>query len=223
MRSFHTLAPAVVALLSAPALAVINPYTEQFSGPAANWSSSSTFTPLSYPLSGGPDGSAYGSSGFGFAANSIGDFPILFRAQNSFGSSGGAFSGDWLGAGVTSLTFSVRDNAPAPVTFFARFSSGGPGVVSLQSVAVQPNTWTTFTVQIDPLAPFIYEGSPALFTSTFTNMDRLQIGVVVDAGLAGQPGPYTFDIDNVGIVPSPATGAVLVGALGLAGLRRRRG
>ena len=212
---------AIVLASCAPALAVINPYTETFSSAAANWSSASTFTPLNYPPSGGPDGSAYGSAAFGFAGNVNGDFPIMFRGQSNFGSSGGAFNGDWLGAGVTSFSFSVRDNVPFPVQFFARFSNGGPGVVALETTLVQPNAWTTFTVPIDPSTPFIYEGAPTLFGQTFGAMARVQIGVVVDANLAGQAGPYTFDIDNVGIAPSPASGALLLGGLGLLGRRRR--
>jgi hypothetical protein len=211
---------AIVLAAAAPALAVLNPYTETFSSPAASWSSSAVFTPLNYPSSGGPDGSGYGSAPFGFAGNVNGDFPIMFRAQGSFGSSAGAFVGDWLGAGVTTFSFSVRDSVPFPVQYFARFSSGGPGVVALESTPVAPNTWTTFSIGINPSTPFIYEGAPTLFGQTFGAMDRLQIGVVVDANLAGQAGPFTFDVDNVAIAPAPASGAVLL--LGLAGRRRRR-
>lgn len=217
-----TLTTAAVLATAAPALAVTNPFTETFAGPGALWSSAAAFTALNYPPSGGPDGSAYGSAPFGFANNANGDFPIMFRGQSNFGSSGNAFVGDWLGAGVTSFSFSVRDTVPFPVQYFARFSNGGPGVVSLQTALVQPNTWTTFTVPIDPAAGFIYEGAPTLYSATFGAMARVQIGVVVDANLAGQAGPYTFDIDNVSIAPAPGAAAVLLGAIGVSAGRRRR-
>ncbi len=223
MRSNTVIVPVLlIGLLAAPALAVTNPFTETFSSAAANWSSSSVFTALNYPPSGGPDGSAYGSAQFSFANNANGDFPIMFRGQSNFASSGNAFVGDWLGSGVTSFSFSVRDSVPFPVSYFARFSNGGPGVVFLEPALVQPNTWSTFTIPIDPSTAFIYEGAPTLYGATFGAMARVQLGVVVDANLAGQAGPFTFDVDNVGIAPAPGSGVLVLGALGLAAVRRRR-
>jgi MYXO-CTERM domain-containing protein len=210
-------------VFASASLAVVNPFTETFTGPASNWSSSSVFTPLNYVPTGGPDGSAYGSGSFGFAANAVGDFPIMFRGQSNFASSGNAFVGDWLAAGVTTFSFSLRHNAPTNVDFFARFSNGGPGVVSLQPVLVPANTWTTFNVTIDPSNPtFIYEGGPSLYGATFTSVARVQFGIVVDAALAGQAGPYTFDVDNVSITPAPGAAALFLSAAGLVGARRRR-
>lgn len=228
MRSVVSMSFVAAALASATSVfAVTNPFTETFSSSAANWATASTgpgSAPLTYNVSGGPDGSGYGSGTFGFAANGLGDTPILFRAQNTFGSSSGNLAGNWLTSGVTSFSFSVRDNVPGNVTFFARFVANGAftGVVYQVPAAIPANTWTTFTIPINSGTSFIYEGSPALFNSTFSNVNAIQIGVISDASIAGQAGPFTFDIDNVSIVPAPAAGSALLGAAGLFTARRRR-
>ena len=45
----------IVLASTAPALAVVNPYTETFDSSASNWSSSSVLTSLNYFPSGGPE------------------------------------------------------------------------------------------------------------------------------------------------------------------------
>lgn len=196
------------------------PFTETFSSPNAAWSSAATFTPLDYPASGGPDGSGYGSAAFSFANSQNGEQPLLFRGQSNFNSSGNAFVGNWITDGVTEFSFSVRHDGPAPVSFFARFApAAGPGAVALAMPALAPNTWGNYTVAIDPGAFFIYEGTT--FNSTFSNVARVQVGVLVDANLAGFTAPVTFCIDNVRIVPTPGA-AGLLGLGAIAGLRRRR-
>lgn len=221
MLTARTFAALVGAAVAAPAFALTAPYTETFSSPAANWSSAATFTPLTYFPAGGPDASGYASRSVSFATNPAGDIPLIFRGQSNFGSSGGNFWGDWTNGAVTTFSFSVRHDAPTPVSFFARFTPGATGAVALVSPPVQPNTWATFTVAIDPSTPFIYEGPGVTFATTFSNVNRVQVGVMVDAAIAGQAGPYTFDIDNVSIVPAPGAGAALAG-LGLVAMRRRR-
>lgn len=204
--------------LAGSAMAVINPFTETFSSSAANWSSSSSFTPLTYVGSGGPDGSAYASVDFSFVNNLPGDQPLVFRGQSNFGSSGNAFVGNWLAAGVTEFSFSVRQHATAPVSFFARFApAAGPGAVALFSAAATPGEWTTYTVSINPATPFIYEGTN--FNAAFSNVARVQIGVLVDNVTAGQT--VTMDIDNVGIIPAPGAALLPLAGLLAAGRRRR--
>lgn len=231
MSTFTVLGAICGAAIGASAFGAINPFTETFSSSSANWAVAAGgpgAAPLTYVGSGGPDGSGYGSGSFGFASTLAGQFPILFRARDSFGSSGGAFSGNWFGAGVAEFSFSVRHDNPAPVTFFARFLANGAftGVVYQTPTAVSTNTWATFSFALDmSTTPFIFETAPpmtaALYNSTFSNVDQVQIGVIGDAAIVGQTGPFTFDIDNVGIVPAPGA-AALLGLAGLVGGRRRR-
>ncbi len=213
-------AAGVLTAIAGTSFATVVPFTETFSSPAANWSSAGTFTALTYPASGGPDGSGYGSAEFNFANAQNGEQPLLFRGQSNFNSSGNAFVGNWIADGVTSFSFSVRHNGPASVSFFARFApAAGPGAVALAMPALAPNTWITYTVPIDPGAFFIFEGTT--FNSTFSDVARVQVGVLVDANLAGHADPVTFDIDNVRIVPAPGA-ASLLGLGVIAGVRRRR-
>jgi hypothetical protein len=209
---------AVVACGAGLASAIIVPYTETFDSAASNWSKSSTFSPLTYSATGGPDGSAFGSMTTAFASNNPGDIPILFRGQSNFGSSGNAFVGNWITSGVTAFSFSVRHNGASPFTFFARFApSAGPGVVALES-SIPANEWHTFVVPISPSTPFIYEGTNF---NIFASIARVQVGVMLDENQAGNQANVAFDIDNVSIIPAPAGGAVLAGA-GLLAMRRRR-
>ena len=204
--------------MAGSAMAVTNPFTETFSSSAANWSSSSSFTPLNYIASGGPDGSGYASVDFSFVNNLPGDQPLVFRGQSNFGSSGNAFVGNWLAAGVTGYSFSVRQHATGPISFFARFApAAGPGAVALFDVAAVAGEWTTYTLAISPATPFIYEGTN--FNATFSNIARVQVGVLVDNVTAGQV--VTLDIDNVSIVPAPGVALLPLAGLLAAGRRRR--
>jgi hypothetical protein len=217
MRTPVIIAASVMAAAGS-SLAATVPFTETFSSPAANWSSASAFTPLNYLPAGGPDGSGYGSAAFTFASTAVGTQPLLFRGQSNFNSSGNAFVGNWITDGVTAFSFSVRHNATVPIDFFARFApAAGPGAVALAMPSAQPNAWTTYSLAIDPSTPFIYEGTT--FASTFSSVARVQVGLTVPAGIVDQN--ITFDIDNVRIIPAPAT-AGLLGLGTLAGLSRRR-
>ncbi|MGH7242896.1 MAG: hypothetical protein ACREJD_05705 [Phycisphaerales bacterium] len=207
-------------------LALVVPFTEKFESPASNWSIGTAFTAPNYIPTGGPDGSGYASRSITFANNNIGDFPILFRGQSNFNSSGNAFVGNWISGGVTQLKFSVRHNMDVGVSFFARIApdpatSPNPGgAIALLATPVAANEWTTFTVDISPLSPFILEGTT--YENVFSAVARLQIGVSIDAATAGKVGPYTFDIDNVEIVPASGTLSVAGAGLLLAARRRRR-
>ena len=97
--------------------------------------------------SGGPDGSSYISTDFSFEFFPDGSgmgggqpAPVLFRAQDEFGSSGGAFEGDWLASNVDQLTFSFRHNLPTPANVFARLSGPGnfPGALFVEFIPALP-------------------------------------------------------------------------------------
>lgn len=205
---------------AASASAVVVPFVETFESSGAAWSSAAAFTPLAYSPAGGPDGSGFGSMSTPFTAFTPFAQPLLFRGQSNFGSSGGAFVGDWIAANVTTFTLSVRHNAPEPLDFFARFAPpAGPGVVGLTAPQVQPNTWTTLSVSINPLNPsLIYEGTTF---AAFSNIARTQVGILVPASLAGNTSTFTFDLDNVQITPAPGS-AMLLALGGLVAGRRRR-
>ncbi len=209
-------------VLSAPVSAVIAPFTETFSSPGAAWSTSgAALAALNYQPTGGPDGSGYGSANVSFATSPADSPRVIFRAVRNFNSSGGAFSGNWIAGGVTEVSFAVRNNSSVPVDFLARwvFGSSPVGAAAFVAPQAQPGVWTTYTVPVTA-STFTYEGAFG-FNTVFSDVSQFQIGVNVPAALAGQAGPFVFDIDNVRIVPAPAASGLL-GLIGLAGLRRRR-
>lgn len=207
--------------LSASAQAVVNPFTETFDSTASNWSvAAAPLTPPTYLATGGPDGSAFARTVVALDMATNGQQPLVFRGQSNFNSSANAFVGDWINKGVATLNVSLRHDGPGPVAFFARFApAAGPGVVAVLSPSVQPNQWTTLSVAINPATMFIYEGTTF---SAFTDISRVQFGFLVDASLAGRATPLQVDIDNVGIVPAPGTGATCIGACLIVCYRRRR-
>lgn len=181
-----------------PTYGLVVPFTEDFTSDSADWRDAAS-TPLTWVSSGGPDGGAYATTTFSLAASSDGDTPVLFRAQDKFGSSGGAFEGDWISGGVLQFRAFVRHNAPFPLTFFTRFSGPAnfPGAVGVHFVPVFGETWTEIVFDINPSSPqFIsFEGSD--FNTVFSNIGHLQIGVSVGDGQGGFPVPIQFDIDKV--------------------------
>ena len=209
-----------VATLASASFAITVPFTEQFSSAGANWSSGAVFAPLSYPSSGGPDGSAYGSQSFSFANQAAFNQPILFRGQSNFNSSGNAFVGDWIASGVTTVSFAVRHNAPAPIDYFVRFAPAfGAGVVGLFSASVQPGEWTTLSFSVYASNPqIVYEGTTF---ATFSSIARTQVGILVPQSLAGNQSSFSFDIDNFSVVPAPSALALLASSACVFARRRR--
>lgn len=216
MLSFFTAA----ALATSAAQAVVVPFTEDFDTDSASWFNAAVTGPVDWAGAGGPDGGAYATTSANFQFNGAGDNPPLFRGEDSFNSSGDSFVGDWITDGVTEFSFSVRHNAPSPLTFFARFApSGAPGANAVEFVPVLPNVWTTITVAIDPLTPFFYEGTT--FASSFGNVGRVQIGLFGVGALAGVDQDFAFDLDKVTIAPAPSAAGLLTIA-GIVFSRRRR-
>ncbi len=216
-------AAGAVVLVTCVAQGAVVPFTEGFGADAAGWRISAGGTPAAWSASGGPDGSAHVSNpSFSFGASAPGDTPILFRGQDNFASSGGAFAGDYVTESVMSFSFFVRHDAPEMLNFFVRFAKPAnfPAAVALDFAPVLPNVWTQITIPIAPANPqFItFEGSD--FASIFAGIGKVQIGVSVPGALAGQSVTARFDLDRVSIIPAP--GAVALAGAGLLALRRRR-
>jgi len=199
------------------------PFTEDFATDNSGWRDAFTGVPT-WNASGGPDGSSFISTTFNFANSAAGDTPVLFRGQDEFGSSGGAFEGDWITGNVQEFSVFVRHGASAPVNFFTRFASAFnfPGAVAVDFTPVSPGVWTEISFAIDPANPaFVtFEGSD--FNTVFSSIGHVQVGVSVPSGLAGVDSEFSFSIDQPSIVPGPGALAMVgVGGLGALGRRRR--
>ncbi|MGB0715485.1 MAG: IPTL-CTERM sorting domain-containing protein [Phycisphaerae bacterium] len=199
------------------------PFVEDFDANASQWFNGAGNAPASWLANGGPDGSAYISEPINLAAAAVDDTPIAVRGQVGFGSSGGAFAGNYIAEGVTEFRTFVRHDAPFPLTFYARFAGPGnfPGAIAVNFVPVFPNQWTEVVIPIDPNNPqFIsFEGTD--FGAVFNNVGNIQIGVSVAEGQAGFPFDITVDVDQPQIlgvqsVPTVSTWGLVVLALMLA-------
>jgi hypothetical protein len=206
-----------LALGGAAAANPVLPANEDFNAGAANWFDAAGATTLDAVASGSFDG-----SGFVTATTTVPDpvppfGSILFRAQDEYGSSGGVFEGDWSAAGVDAVSFWVRHDAAAPLTFFARMAGplNFPGASSIGFVPVLPNVWTQVTLDVAESSPSLFlEGDT--YANVFSNIGHLQIGVQPTDALIGT----TFNVDLDQVVVTPAPGALAV--LALLGCRRRR-
>jgi len=197
---------------------LVIPFTEDFDSDAANWYNGDGTAEVDWIASGGPDGGAYVTASV-TVPDPAPPFGItMFRGQDEFGSSGGAFEGDWIAAGVTQLSFFVRHDASAPLGFQARIAtpSNFPGAAGLDFVPVEPGVWTEVTIDVT-------EGSPQLFLEstyegTFSNVGHLQLGISPTDAFIGET--IHVDIDKVTIMPAPGAMSLLL--IGAVGLRRRR-
>lgn len=213
------------AVFGSAARAAIVPFTEDFATDAAGWRDSAGTASLSWQSAGGPDGGSFVSGVFNFANSATDDTVVQFRGQDEFGSSGGAFVGNWIADGVSEFTAYVRHDAGVPLNFFVRFSGPAnfPGGTAVSFAPVPTGTWAPITIPIDASNPQFVSFEGTDFDTVFGNVGHVQIGVSVPEGLAGVDAPVSFDLDKVAIVPEPAVLTLLcVGAtVGL--LRRRQG
>lgn len=207
---------ALIALTGDAVFAVTLPFEEEFAMDAADWKNSSS-ADLTYVATGGSDGGGFVSTTFAFASTGS-NTPVLFRGQDGFDSSGDAFVGDWITENVTTLRAFVRHNAPQSLNFFSRFASplSFPGAVAVDFSPVPPGVWTQIELQTTSSSPqFVsFEGSD--FATVFSDIGNVQIGASRPDSLETDVTIYTFDLDQVTIVPEPSSwflGLIAVAAI----------
>lgn len=215
--------------LSFGASGSVLPFVETFNSGNANWLDAG-FGPAAFTASGALDGSGFISSELSFAGSTADNATrtVVGLRGNSDNSpltpnaSNDAFRGNWITGQIVRVSVDVRHNAAAASEVFLRVATPNnfPGAITISSVAVAANEWTTVSFAINP-ALFIYEGPPTLFPTIFGNVGSLQVGLRAPDALLGDASAVRLDIDNVRIVPAPS----IVGAFAAAGLvagRRRR-
>lgn len=208
------------------AQAIQVPAFEGFGADDASWRGTTTATNLNWVSAGGQDDSPYVSTDLVFTSSQ----PVLFRAHEDLGSSGGVFVGNWLQAGATKVKALMRHNASEPVTLLVRLAPtlNSPGVQVTTSAPIPASSeWVPVEFDLHYSNPLLSVGAaPPLepkYISTMSTMANLQFGALRPAGLVGNPTAFTFDLDSVSVVPEPtAVGLLALGlASCLAGLRVR--
>jgi hypothetical protein len=208
--------------MAAPGRAVTLPVTEDFDLTTANWKNVAS-ADLTHGPSGGVGDSGYVATSLAFTNAPTGS-SVLFRGHDVFNSSGDAFVGNWLAAGIEQLSAYVRHNAPQPVDYFARVATPAnfPGVIFSALTAVQPNTWTRLDFQVSPTSPLTtVEGAPSSYNAALSNIGNVQVAVRVPEALATDQTAYAFDLDSISIaVPEPAGAVLMILAAAMCSLRR---
>lgn len=221
--SFASVVAASQLVASSSASAAITDFSETFAAGAQNWRNSNGASVLAWSATGGPDDGAYVRSVFNLSSTTVGGFPpTVIRAQSSYGSSSGAYVGDWIAAGVTGVNFMFRHDLSEAVSVTGRFATpvNTPGASTVSSIVVNPNTWTLISFDLRQGSPDIVSLGGGTYAQIFSNIGNMQIGFTVPAALAGQNVNGSFDLTNFNIVPAPGAVALLAVA-GLAARRRR--
>jgi hypothetical protein len=201
------------------------PFIENFEVNSSGWVNSTSSAPT-WSASGGVN-----NSGYIFASGTIdtsGFGPIIFRGNSTASASGGAFVGNWLGAGVTEFRAQVWHNAPVALNFYARFDKGSGSAASSSAILVAPSTWTLLNIPIvnsmgttGQVFQSYGAAGPTGFSAIFSDIKNVQValGATQDPSTHGQT--YTVGLDSVSIVPEPGTGMLLTLGLGFAVSCRR--
>lgn len=207
--------------------AVQVPFVEDFSAGTENWVNTSQAA-LTHFDSDGPDGGSYVSTDVPFSdAPPDRDAIVLFRGEEDFLASDGAFLDDWIADGAGLLTAYVRHQAPEPLEFFARIATefNFPGATIQDRHLVEPDVWTPIRFPVSPdYARLTLEG-PFDFAAVFEDVGNVQFGVSIPESQEGNTSPYTYDLALVGVqIPEPSSVAIASGLIFCcAGMVRRRG
>ena len=223
MRFVRWLGLGAACAIAAVASGDIVGFTENFDSGAASWRNSNGSADLAWSATGGPSGSSYVTSTFNLSSTTAGGFPpIVIRAQQAYGSSGGGYVGNWLAAGVTGITFQFRHDLAEAINVTGRFASAAnfPGAAVVAFTPVMPNTWTSISIDLTASSPNFVSFEGSTYEAVFSNIANMQFGFTVPTSMVGQDIDGHFDLAGFAIVPAP--GALSALCLGVLGMRTRR-
>jgi hypothetical protein len=210
-------------LVSVAAADIVGFY-EGFTSNSASWRNANGAADLAWHEFGGPTGGSYATSAFNLISTTAGGFPpTVIRAQSGYGSSAGAYAGNWIAAGVTGVSFSFRHDLSEAINVTGRFASANnfPGAAVVAFTPVASNVWTTIFIDLTASSPNFVSFEGSNHATVFSNIGNMQFGFMVPAALVGQDLEGHFDITNFSIVPAPGALA-LMGFAGCLGVIRRR-
>jgi hypothetical protein len=246
-RVGSTLLAAVVGGVAVPSASadVSPPFTETFATDDANWGtnvnsvSNGEFT--APPVFNSSDG--VGGAGDGYISynhtwgtfNPMTPTTVIFRANDNTNSSGDEFKGNWINAGVNEVSFYARHNENVPMTAWLRIAPNGAAWNVRGTDVPVGNGWSLITFPISQAAAVAGYGdswvystgtpnvndAPAQYNAAFSAVVNFQVSFEQEGFAQGEQ--TLFSLDNVSIVPEPASMGLLAGAgLMLIARRNRR-
>jgi hypothetical protein len=191
----------ILALTPLTSTLAVSAFTETFSAGPENWRTTDSITPLAWTATGGPSGHAdayAANTNVTFTGLVDGQSRLAIRGHASFGTSGGAFAGNWLTSGVTAFSIDVRHNLGAAALIGLRIAApaNSPGASIEPNLRLPSGEWGRLIVPIDPANPGFITFGAGSFSNVFTSVGNVQVLLYAPEGFGGAPGPYTLDIDN---------------------------
>ncbi len=182
----------------------VSDFTESFTDNSANWRMTDSITPLVWMATGGPSGSADSfarNTNVTFTGLTDGQSLLAIRGHSSFGTSGGAFVGNWLTSGVYAFSIDVRHHLGVPALVGLRLAApaNSPGASIEPTMMLPSGEWGTLVVPIDAANPGFISFGAGTFTGTFSSIGNIQVLLYAPTGFGGSAGPYVMDIDNPAI------------------------
>jgi hypothetical protein len=228
-----TLAATTVLLITAvtyhtPARAVTFGFTESFETSNAGWSGLLATQPLDHSPIGGVDDGGHVDiqPSTDPAASALGgNGPVIFRAPAS--ASGGAFTGNWLTSGVSTVQAYFRHSLDlAPVNIYVRMAGApgaGAGVFFAESQVEQNDGWTLVNFDVTEDNFTVAGGPGTTYAGVLGNVTQFQFGAQLLTAVDPPSTQIHFELDQVSLVPEPSSLLLVVGmTVGLLPWRRRR-
>jgi hypothetical protein len=200
------------------ARALTFPFTESFTSDAADWRGLLASQNVQHHASGGVDNGGFISiipSNDPAASSFAGTFGALVFRANSINpvASSGAFSGNWIDAGVSRVHAYIRHNfTEADVEFYVRavdHPNNSPAVAFFAAAPVAASDkWTLVNFEISPDND---TPAPGTYFTVLPDVGHMQIG----ARILGSTSTTSihFEIDQVSIVPEPSVVLMALGTM----------
>lgn len=201
----------------------VTPFTETFESGDSNWTDAA-FAPAAWHATGSMDNSAYISGSVDL--NNAGPFGMtVLRGHGDLNASGGAFVGNYLASGVTTIEFDIRQNSGFDLGLALRVASpaNSPALNVNADQLVASGQWVHLSFDLffgNPLMTIEGPPTPEFYNAIMSSIGNLQVSAARPDGLT-TPLITDFDLDNVQITPTPG-GAALLGLGCLGAMRRRR-
>jgi hypothetical protein len=109
------------------------------------------------------------------------------------------------------------------LNFFARIASpfSFPGAVAIDFAPVMPNVWTEVSFDISAASSQFVSFEGTDFATVFSDVGNVQFGVGAPDELVSDTTQYTYQLDQVSIVPEPACWLLALVLAGFSCLSRR--